>query len=69
MATMHRPRAVLRSVWDRRSTPAGGGPAPVYWGRIGGYEAVTRDGVLLLLSPDPRHPSLRAGARHLPGKA
>ena len=33
---------------------------PVFWGRIGAYEAVTRRGVLFLLSPEPTHPSRRA---------
>jgi hypothetical protein len=33
---------------------------PVSWGRIGGYEAVSRSGVLFLLDPEPAHPSLRA---------
>jgi hypothetical protein len=32
---------------------------PVFWGRIGAYEAVTRQGVLLLLGPEPAHPSQR----------
>ena len=32
---------------------------PVFWGRIGAYEAVTRRGVLFLLSPEPTHPSRR----------
>ena len=32
---------------------------PRFWGRIGAYEAVTRDGVLFLLGPEPVHPSLR----------
>ncbi len=32
---------------------------PVAWGRIGGYEAVSRSGVLFLLDPEPAHPSLR----------
>ncbi len=32
---------------------------PVFWGRIGAYEGVTRHGMLLLLSPEPTHPSRR----------
>ncbi len=32
---------------------------PRFWGRIGAYEAVTREGVLFLLGPEPVHPSLR----------
>jgi hypothetical protein len=40
--------------------PAGDGEVPpVFWGRIGAYEAVTRRGMLLLLSPEPAHPSRR----------
>ncbi len=31
----------------------------MFWGRIGDYEAVTRRGILLLLSPEPTHPSRR----------
>ena len=33
--------------------------APVFWGRIGDYDAVTRQGVLFLLSQEPAHPSRR----------
>ncbi len=29
------------------------------WGRIGAYEAVTRHGMLMLLSPEASHPSRR----------
>ena len=32
---------------------------PIVWGRIGDYEAVTRSGILFLLSPEPAHPSRR----------
>jgi hypothetical protein len=32
----------------------------MFWGRIGEYEAVCRQGTLFLLSPEPAHPSLRA---------
>ena len=32
---------------------------PVFWGRIGDYEAVSRQGVLFLLSQEPAHPSRR----------
>lgn len=32
---------------------------PVFWGRVGPYEAVTREGMLLLLAPDPVHPAKR----------
>ena len=31
----------------------------MFWGRIGAYEGVTRHGMLLLLSPEPTHPSRR----------
>ena len=42
-----------------RSDPRTDTP-PRFWGRIGAYEAVTREGVLFLLGPEPVHPSLRA---------
>lgn len=32
---------------------------PLYWGRIGSYDAVSRGGVLFLLDPGPAHPSVR----------
>jgi hypothetical protein len=32
----------------------------VFWGRVGEYEAVCRQGILFLLAPEPAHPSLRA---------
>jgi hypothetical protein len=41
----------------RRRAPELG--PPVFWGRIGAFEAVTREGVLLLLAPEPSHPSRR----------
>ena len=59
METMSTRRAVLPALRRRRSDQ-GAEPAPAYWGRIGQYEAVTRDGILILLSPEPHHPSLRA---------
>lgn len=59
MVTMNTRRAVLPALRRRRPTADAGG-APVYWGRIGAYEAVTRDGILLLLSPDSRHASQRS---------
>lgn len=43
----------------RRSNDPEAGNPPRFWGRIGAYEAVTREGVLFLLSPEPAHPSLR----------
>jgi len=55
-------RALRRTVLGRppeeeiRVDP--GAPA-VPWGQIGSYEAVSRGGILLLLSPDAGHPSLR----------
>ncbi|HJV08331.1 MAG TPA: hypothetical protein VJ653_01565 [Acidimicrobiales bacterium] len=55
-------RALVRVV-RRRRTGAGRAEAPpVFWGRIGDYEAVTRSGILLLLSPEPAHPSRRVNA-------
>lgn len=56
-------RAILRAVRRRRSRAerrAQLAAPPVFWGRIGSYEAVTRSGILLLLAPDPSHPALRA---------
>jgi hypothetical protein len=35
---------------------------PVFWGRIGAYEAVSRDGILFLLAPEPGHPARRVTA-------
>ena len=62
MSTMRAGRALLRVIRGRR--PDDAGVPPVYWGRIGEYEAVSRRGVLFLLSPEPAHPSLRvAGPR------
>jgi hypothetical protein len=58
MSIMSAGRAILRAVRRRRSYPPAGAP-PVFWGRIGEYEAVCRSGVLFLLSPEPAHPSLR----------
>ena len=58
MTVMSARRALLRALRRRRSNDAAKGP-PVFWGRIGEYEAVTRRGMLLLLSPEPAHPSLR----------
>lgn len=43
----------------RRRAEAGAGEAPRFWGRVGAYEAVTRNGVLYLLSPEATHPSRR----------
>jgi hypothetical protein len=31
----------------------------MFWGRIGEYDAVSRRGILFLLSPDAGHPSRR----------
>ncbi len=49
-------RALSRRVRRRRSETLA---PPLFWGRIGAYEAVTREGVLFLLGPEPVHPSLR----------
>jgi len=48
-------RALLHRVRRRGADEA----PPVFWGRVGDYEAVTRRGMLLLLSPAPAHPALR----------
>ena len=55
-------RAVLTATRRRRSQDALGAGTevpPVFWGRIGAYEAVTRHGMLFLLSPEASHPSRR----------
>lgn len=46
----------LRRVARREATATA---PPVFWGRVGAYEAVTREGMLLLLAPDAVHPSRR----------
>ena len=51
-------RALVRALRLRRRD-AGKEQPPVFWGRIGVYEAVTRSGILFLLSPEPTHPSRR----------
>ncbi|MDQ3642087.1 MAG: hypothetical protein M3450_11665 [Actinomycetota bacterium] len=56
-------RALLTATRRRRTHDAPGvdpKAPPVFWGRIGAYEAVTRHGMLLLLSPEASHPSRRA---------
>ena len=58
MSSMRARRALLRAVRRRRPDSDAGAP-PVFWGRIGQYEAVSRKGILFLLSPEPAHPSLR----------
>ena len=50
-------RRALRRRWGRR--PKAPTAPPRFWGRIGVYEAVTREGMLLLLAPEPAHPSRR----------
>ena len=55
-------RALARTMWRRRPGDSADGP-PVFWGRIGEYEAVTRHGILLLLAPEPGHPSRRVTNR------
>ena len=55
-------RAALRAIRRQPSQDALGADTdapPVFWGRIGDYEAVTRQGVLFLLSQEPAHPSRR----------
>jgi hypothetical protein len=59
MSTMGAGRALLRALWRRRPNDGASVP-PKPWGRIGDYEAVTRHGMLLLLSPEHGHPSRRA---------
>jgi hypothetical protein len=48
-------RSRSAEVWRAAAT----GAPPVFWGRVGIYEGVTRDGMLLLLAPDSVHPALR----------
>ena len=52
-------RRTLLNVVRRRRAGAERDAPQVFWGRIGDYEAVTRSGVLLLLAPEPAHPSRR----------
>lgn len=59
MSPMRAGRALLRAVRRRHSDYDADAP-PVFWGRIGDYEAVSRRGMLFLLSPEPAHPSQRA---------
>lgn len=62
MCTVSARRALFRALRRRRSpddSDRGSESAPVFWGRIGAYEAVSRQGVLFLLSPDATHPSRR----------
>jgi hypothetical protein len=62
MASVSARRALLHPFRRRRAEePHEGGklPPPVFWGRIGAYEAVSRRGILFLLDPEPSHPSLR----------
>lgn len=63
MAAMGAVRVLMRAV--RRagrgdSVRADPTAPPVFWGRIGAFEAVSRGGVLFLLAPQPLHPSVRA---------
>jgi hypothetical protein len=58
MSPVSAPRALVNAVRRRRSDAANDAP-PVFWGRIGDYEAVTRSGILFLLAPEPTHPSRR----------
>ena len=59
MGAMRARRALLESLRRRHSDREPEEP-PTFWGRIGAYDAVTRHGVLFLLSPEPTHPSRRA---------
>lgn len=52
-------RALIRAVRRRRPDKALEGAPPAFWGRVGPYEGVTRQGVLLLLAPDATHPARR----------
>ena len=54
-------RTLLGRPLDQEVQVDPGAPA-VPWGRIGSYEAVSRGGILLLLSPDAGHPTLRVRA-------
>ena len=56
-------RRALRRRRRRRRSDASAAAPPQFWGRIGAYEAVTREGVLFLLGPEPGHPSLRVKSR------
>jgi hypothetical protein len=58
MVSMRAGRALLRAVRHRRPDPDVDVP-PMFWGRIGEYDAVSRRGILFLLSPDAGHPSRR----------
>ncbi len=66
-AALHNGAMVAARVLMRAVRGAGAGdsvradPAapPLFWGRIGAYEAVSRGGVLFLLAPQPLHPSVR----------
>jgi len=58
-------RAFLRTLRRRRPEEAAG-EAPVFWGRVGTYEGVTRRGMLLLLAPEPVHPSRRVATAGVP---
>ncbi len=55
MSTVSAGRALLHRLRRRRSDD----PPAVFWGRVGDYEAVTRRGMLFLLSPAPSLPALR----------
>jgi hypothetical protein len=59
MLGMRAGRVLLRGVRRRRPDCDVDVP-PVFWGRVGEYEAVSRRGILFLLSPDAGHPSRRA---------
>ena len=58
MSAVSTRRGLRRRGRRGRGDPEADNP-PRFWGRIGVYEAVTREGVLFLLGPEPAHPSLR----------
>jgi hypothetical protein len=61
MSVVSAGRAILRRWARRRPDRLDLDPkeAPVFWGRIGAYDAVSRSGMLFLLAPEPSHPALR----------
>jgi hypothetical protein len=51
-------RTLLGRLPDAEVQVDPGAPA-LPWGQIGAYQAVSRGGILLLISPEPGHPSVR----------
>lgn len=62
MVTVKARRAFLHAV-RRRPASEAHDPPPAFWGRVGSYDAVTRHGMLFLLSPESGHPSRRVTNR------